>query len=182
MMIFRVGSRINRHMGLYGLGAIVLGIAFGEVIQLPELKFVIPLGLFFMLYPMMLDIELEEVRRVVERPGLLGLSLVLNFIASPMLMYGLGWLFLGETYPMLLVGLVVFSLIPCGPMVPAFTGMAGGKREPGGFHPDGEPSSVYRGRARVFQVAFGARGPRAAPVYIQVSRDDRPRAPWPLRC
>ena len=113
-------------MGLYGLGAIALGIVFGQVVDLPELKMLIPLGLFFMLYPMMLDIELEEIRRVAERPGLLGLSLMLNFLIAPMLMYGLGWLFLGKTHPMLLVGLVVFSLIPCGPMVPAFTGMARG--------------------------------------------------------
>lgn len=111
---------------LYALAVAMGGLVASEILDLGFLNRFIPLALFVMLYPMMLDVEIAKAASLIKRPGLLTMALFLNFILAPLLVFAISWAFLPRTHPMLTVGMVVFGLIPCGGMVPAYTGALGG--------------------------------------------------------
>lgn len=111
---------------LYALAAAMGGLVASEILDLGFLNRFIPFALFMMLYPMMLDVEIAKAASLIKRPGLLAMALFMNFILAPLLVFAISWAFLPRTHPMLTVGMVVFGLIPCGGMVPAYTGALGG--------------------------------------------------------
>ncbi|MBU2628569.1 MAG: bile acid:sodium symporter, partial [Proteobacteria bacterium] len=119
-------ENINNHVGYYAFGAIVAGMITSSFFQLEFIKFFIPVALFIMLYPMMLDIRPDIIGKAVKRPWLLVLALVINFVLCPLLMAVLIGLFRLDTSPFLTIGLLLYASIPCGSMVPAFTGMLDG--------------------------------------------------------
>jgi len=127
MIITRVGQSIKRHLELYSLATVVIGLAAGKMCQGTTLKYLIPLALFMMLYPAFLDTDISVIIKVAfEDRKLLLMSLLVNFTISPLLMYGLVQLFSAGLIPDLMVGLLIFSLIPGGGMGPAYTGMIHG--------------------------------------------------------
>ncbi len=126
-MIFeKLGQGIGNHLGLCAFGAIASGVAIGAIFQLPSLRLLIPGALFLMLYPQMLDLDPAKIKDAVKNPKLPGAALFVNFVISPLLIYLLARAFLADNYPAVTIGLVLYGLVPCGGMVPAFTGMLGG--------------------------------------------------------
>lgn len=111
---------------LYALATAVAGAVASWIFDLRFLNRFIPLALFMMLYPMMLDVEIVKAAGLLKRPGLLTMALLMNFILAPLLVFAVSRAFLPKTHPMLTAGMVVFGLIPCGGMVPAYTGAVGG--------------------------------------------------------
>ncbi len=111
---------------LYAMASAAAGLLASEILDLRFLNRFIPLALFMMLYPMMLDVEIVKAAGLLKRPGLLTMALFMNFILAPLLVFSVSWAFLPKSHPMLAVGMVVFGLIPCGGMVPAYTGAVGG--------------------------------------------------------
>jgi len=127
MIITRVGKSIKRHLELYSLATVVIGLAAGKMCQGRPLKYLIPLALFMMLYPAFLDTDIGVIiKGAFADRKLLIMSLLVNFTVSPLLMYGLVKLFSAGLLPDLMVGLLIFSLIPGGGMGPAYTGMIKG--------------------------------------------------------
>jgi ACR3 family arsenite transporter len=126
MIIAGIGRSIRRHLGLYTLTAVAAGLATSRICHGVSLKYLIPFGLFMMLYPAFLDVEGRKVTDVVARPRALLAAMMINFILSPVLMYGLTSLFSNGMDSGLLVGLLIFGMIPAGGMGPVYTKMVGG--------------------------------------------------------
>ena len=127
MIIPRVGKSIKRNLEIYSLATVVIGLVVGKMCQGRFLKYLIPLALFMMLYPAFLETDTGVIiKGAFADRKLLLMSLLVNFTISPLLMYGLVRLFSAGLIPDLMVGLLIFSLIPGGGMGPAYTGMIHG--------------------------------------------------------
>jgi ACR3 family arsenite efflux pump ArsB len=90
------------------------------------IDWVIYFALFLMLFPPMLEVNFGGVTRVFKEPRLVTAALVLNFLVSPLLIFGLLHLFVGENEGRLMVGIILYGSVPGGGMAPAFTGMLKG--------------------------------------------------------
>ncbi len=108
------------------LGAIVLGLSVGTIYKPHCLDGIIYLALFLMLYPPMLEVDFAGAKRVFTAPRLVIAALLMNFVVSPLLMFGLLRLFVGSSGLNLMIGIVLYSMVPGGGMAPAFTGMLKG--------------------------------------------------------
>jgi len=120
--------RRNFKMPLSGyiLGAMLLGLSAGKVCKPERIDAVIYLALFLMLYPPMLDVDFDGVKRVFTEPLLVTAALFLNFLVSPLLIFGLLNLFVGSGGSHLMPGIILYGAVPGGGMAPTFTGMLRG--------------------------------------------------------
>lgn len=118
---------INRFLIQLLMAVIAIGLTVGYL--LPDLGRLLqplyPVCLFVMLYPMMVGIKLGEVAGATRRLGFISVAMVMNYFLSPLVAAGLAKLFLGS-YPDFAVGLILTGVVPCGGMIVAWTGMAGG--------------------------------------------------------
>ena len=105
---------------------IVVGLSMGNVLRSAGLDAIVVLALFLMLYPAMLDVDFSGISRVIVEPSLVVSELVLNFLVSPLLIYGIAYMLLRASNTSLLIGVTLYSIVPCGGMVPAFTAMVKG--------------------------------------------------------
>ncbi len=119
-------TTVKMPLGGYILGAILLGMSAGKVCKPECIDTVIYLALFLMLYPPMLDVDFAGFKRVLTEPLLLTAALLLNFLVSPLLIFGLLHLFVGSSGLHLMLGIVLYGTVPGGGMAPAFTGMLKG--------------------------------------------------------
>jgi ACR3 family arsenite efflux pump ArsB len=124
--VFNLGTRINRSLGRYSLLAMMCGILLGATGDYPWLKRLIPAALFLMLYPAMLDVEIGKIKEGIANPTLLAMALAVNFGLAPLVMFGMVHLYGLAAHPLVLVGITLFGIVPCGGMVPAYTGMLRG--------------------------------------------------------
>ncbi len=84
----------------------------------------IPLGLFMMIYPTVTKVPFHALRRsaLEGRPALL--SIVLNYLVNPLLLFFFGWLFL-RNHPDLWTGLILLGIAPCIGMVLVWADLGG---------------------------------------------------------
>lgn len=80
---------------------------------------------FLMIYPMFINLRIEDVAEVRHYGGAVAASVVLNFLVSPALAWGLGKLFFADQ-PALALGLLLISLIPTSGMTATWTELAKG--------------------------------------------------------
>jgi len=105
--------------------SMALGLVNGYIGLFTELKgFVLPI-LLLMVYPMMINIKIEEVAGAFHdfRPVLL--SLLINFVFMPVLAFGISKIFF-QSSPLFAIGLYLIALLPTSGMTAAWTGMAKG--------------------------------------------------------
>lgn len=105
-------------------GFMILGLAFGSVFSPPFLKsWIVPLT-FFMVYPMMVSMNMKE---LLNKSGnkVQVIAIIINFGVTPFIGYFIGKIIFPDT-PLAAVGLLLTCLLPTSGMTISWTGFAKG--------------------------------------------------------
>jgi len=132
-MFFKLANNLKKNLLWYSLIAIAVGWALGLAFPgfakahkegLSNLTTVL---VFLMIYPMMINLNLERIPKVLKEPKPVLLSLVYNFALTPVVAFLLVKGFIHD--PNLALGFLLVMLVPGSSMSIGYAGLAGGDLE-----------------------------------------------------
>jgi ACR3 family arsenite efflux pump ArsB len=126
-------EHLNKWLLLYVLLAMGLGLLVGypnaawTTKNASVVKNLTTLAVFFIIYPMMINLKLEALLKVGKNIKGLLLTVVFNFVWAPLIGWILAKVFL--TDPSLSLGFLLVMVVPCSSMSIGYTGLAEGNLE-----------------------------------------------------
>jgi ACR3 family arsenite transporter len=147
-------SIIDRYLPLWiflamavglGVGAIAPGIkTMFNALSIGTVSLPIAVGLLWMMYPVLAKVKYEELSKIKQAAQQFSVSLILNWIIGPAIMFVLAWVFLPDL-PGYRTGLIIVGLARCIAMVLIWNMLAGG---------DGEYCAVLVALNSIFQIVM----------------------------
>ena len=135
-------STLDRFLPVWIIAAMALGLGLGRwvpglddalsAVEIGNVSLPIALGLLLMMYPVLAKVRYSRLGEVTADRRMLGLSLVLNWVIGPALMFALAWLMLPDL-PEYRTGLIIVGLARCIAMVLIWNDLACGNREAATF-------------------------------------------------
>jgi arsenite transporter len=136
--VFQRLSMLDRFLPLWIFAAMAVGVILGAVapgikdvfnaLSIGTVSLPIAVGLLWMMYPVLAKVKYEELGKVAQAWEQFSVSLVLNWIIGPVIMFVLAWVFLPDL-PHFRTGLIIVGLARCIAMVLIWNMLAGGDSE-----------------------------------------------------
>ncbi len=131
-------STLDRLLPLWIGLAMLVGLGLGRLVpdldetldrvKIGTVSLPIAIGLLLMMYPVLAKVKYSRVGQIVADRQSLTLSLVLNWLVGPLVMFTLAWLMLPDL-PAYRTGLIIVGLARCIAMVLIWNDLACGNRE-----------------------------------------------------
>ena len=119
-------SVLDRFLPVWIFATMALGVGIGRIwpdtadaidaLRIDTVSLPIAVGLLWMMYPVLMKVQYEQLSRVATAWRMFSVSLVLNWLIGPVIMFLLAWIFLPDM-PEYRVGLIITGLARCIAMV-----------------------------------------------------------------
>lgn len=136
--VFQQLSLLDRYLPLWIFAAMAIGVILGALapgvkdvfnaLSVGTVSLPIAIGLLWMMYPVLAKVKYEELGKVAQAWEQFSVSLSLNWLIGPVIMFILAWVFLPDL-PHFRTGLIIVGLARCIAMVLIWNMLAGGDSE-----------------------------------------------------